>query len=108
MTCIYKVLTLARMEGVIPVPKKTTKSRKPMNAKIIQSGNSLALRVSSELAKMYGLSRGMEVSIEPEIHGFTVSRRDEENELDRLASLIDDENRHALEEWGAPKGREVW
>ncbi|GAB6280262.1 MAG: hypothetical protein STSR0007_03220 [Thermovirga sp.] len=77
-----------RMEGVIPVPKKTTRNRKPMNAKIIQSGNSLALRVSSELATMYGLSRGMEVSIEPEKFGFTVSRRDEGNELDRLVSLI--------------------
>ena len=93
---------------MIPVTKKITKDRKPMNAKIIQSGNSLALRVSSELATMYGLSRGMEVSIEPEKHGFTVSRKDEGDELDRLVSLIDDENRHALEEWGAPEGREVW
>ena len=90
------------------MPKKITRDRKPMNAKIIQSGNSLALRVSSELATMYGLSRGMEVSIEPEKHGFTVSRKDEGDELDRLVSLIDDENRHALEEWGAPEGREVW
>jgi len=96
------------MEGVIPVPKKITGRRKPMNAKIIQSGNSLALRVSSELATMYGLSRGMEVSIEPEKFGFTVSRKDEGDELDRLVSLIDDENRHAPEEWGAPEGREIW
>lgn len=90
------------------MPSKTTRNRKPMNAKIIQSGNSLALRVSSELATMYGLSRGMEVSIEPEKFGFTVSRKDKGNELDRLVSLINGENRHALEEWGAPEGREVW
>lgn len=90
------------------MPKKTTKNRKPMNAKIIQSGNSLALRVSSELATMYGLSRGTEVSIDPEKHGFTVSRRETENELDQLAALIDDANRHEPEEWGAPEGREVW
>lgn len=79
-----------------------------MNAKIIQSGNSLALRVSSELATMYGLSRGMEVSIDPEKHGFTVSRRDAESRLDQLVSLINDANRHEPEEWGAPEGREVW
>jgi antitoxin component of MazEF toxin-antitoxin module len=96
------------MEGVISMPKKITGRRKPMNAKIIQSGNSLALRVSSELATMYGLSRGMEVSIEPERSGFTVRRRDEGGELDRLVSLINGENRHVLEDWGAPEGREVW
>lgn len=88
--------------------KKTLKTRKPVKGKIIQSGNSLALRIPSEVAKMYGLSKGAEVSIDPEKHGFKVSPSKEDIKLDQLVSLINDRNRHEVEDWGVPEGREVW
>lgn len=88
--------------------KKTVRMRKPVKGKIIQSGNSLALRIPSEVAKMYGLSKGAEVSIDTEKHGFKVSPTQEEIKLYQLVSLINDNNRHEVEDWGVPEGREVW
>ena len=88
--------------------KKSVKEQEVIKGKIFKAGNSLALRIPSEVSKRYELVKGSSIVIHPEKNGFKIKPDQEDYDLKKLVSLINDNNRHDLEDWGVPEGNEVW
>jgi len=88
--------------------RKTVKDKLQIKGKVFRAGNSLALRIPSEISKKYDLVKGSEVILDSEKNGFKVRPEKEDLNLERLVSMINDRNRHGLEDWGSTEGNEVW
>jgi len=87
---------------------KDVKDRIQIKGKVFRAGNSLALRIPSDIARKYGFEKGSNILIDTERNGFKVKPDKNNPDLDKLVLLINDKNRHDLEDWGEPEGNEVW
>lgn len=76
--------------------------------KIARWGNSLAVRLPREVAERAALREGEEIELSVEDGAVILRRRAWRYDLDELVSGITEENRHEEQEWGEPRGREVW
>ncbi len=73
--------------------------------RVMKWGNSLAIRVPADIARMYGLDKGSYVAIVPERDGLKIKCQ---SDLERMLDQITEENRHSLVDWGDRAGNEVW
>jgi len=71
-------------------------------------GNSLAIRIPSTLARQAGLDCGSAVTLSATDEGFNVRKCKRQPTLEELLSLVTEENRHDIADWGRPRGKEVW
>ena len=81
-----------------------------MNTKVQKWGNSLAVRLPSELAKKLSVTDGTSVRL-TERNGvveLTRVKKPEAYSLKELLSRITPENMHAETDWGVPVGKEIW
>jgi len=78
-----------------------------MNTKIKKWGNSLALRIPSELAKDIGLSEETDVKIRVD-NGNIIITPLSKITLEELLTQITDENIHDEVDFGASIGSEIW
>ncbi|HPI99065.1 MAG TPA: hypothetical protein PLV56_09990 [Synergistales bacterium] len=88
--------------------RKNVKEKAIIKGRVFRAGNSLALRIPSEISKRYDLIKGSGIIIHTEKNGFKVKPDKEDLSLEKLVSLINENNRHDLEDWGSPEGNEVW
>lgn len=78
-----------------------------MNTKIKKWGNSLALRIPSELAKDIGLSEETDVKIRVD-NGNIIITPISEITLEELLMQVTDDNIHNEVDFGKPTGKEIW
>ena len=88
--------------------RKNVKEKTVIKGKVFRAGNSLALRIPSEISKKYALVKGSDITIQTEKNGFKVKPDKDSSSLAKLVSLINENNRHDLEDWGCREGNEVW
>ncbi len=79
-----------------------------MNTKIKKWGNSLALRIPSELAKDIGLSEETDVKIRVDNGNIIIITPLSKITLEELLTQITDENIHDEVDFGASIGSEIW
>ena len=80
-----------------------------MTTTIRKWGNSLGLRIPRDIAKDVGLNEGKEVTIKK--HGVELVIRPLKKrhiDIDAMIRKITPDNRHALIDWGPPRGKEIW
>lgn len=70
-----------------------------MKTRVRKWGNSLAVRITADLAKDLNLSDGVEVEIAPVNGGLLLRKRKREYTLDELLAQITPENIHRETEW---------
>lgn len=78
-----------------------------MQTRVQRWGNSLALRIPKPFADDLGLAAdgAVEVTISK---GRLIVMPAASPTLSELLAGITDKNRHALEDWGSPVGKEAW
>jgi len=80
-----------------------------MTTKVQKWGNSLAVRLPKEAAKSVGLRQGSVVSIISTDDLISIKPVSKPKEtLAQMVRKITKKNRHALIDWGAPVGKEIW
>ena len=81
-----------------------------MNTKVQKWGNSLAVRLPSDIAKKLSITDGTSVRLSEKNGVVQLSRisKPESYSLKELLSRITPENMHEEVDWGAPVGKEIW
>lgn len=85
-----------------------------MSTKVQKWGNSLALRLPKEIAADLNIKEGSEIMIESKAKKIIIKplrkikRKANTPTLEELVGKITNNNRHPLEDWGSPVGKEVW
>ncbi len=81
-----------------------------MNTKVQKWGNSLAVRLPSDIAKKLSITDGTSVRLSEKNGVVELSRitKPESYSLKELLARITPENMHAEVDWGAPVGKEIW
>ncbi len=81
-----------------------------MTTKIAKWGNSLAVRLSREVAEGFDLEEGSIVEVFSNLHEITI-RPAKETKVYALSDLLKDirpGNIHRETTWGRPRGKEIW
>jgi antitoxin MazE len=81
-----------------------------MTTTIQKWGNSLAVRLSKEVAESFSLDEGSVVSVVAKDNEIVIRRAENRKNvsLSELVKGITPKNIHKAVEWGAPRGKEVW
>ncbi len=81
-----------------------------MTTTIQKWGNSLAVRISKEVASDFELLEGSTVQIIATGNGIMIKpvEKLQKYTLDELVKKITPDNKHKLVDWGSPKGKEIW
>jgi antitoxin MazE len=81
-----------------------------MKVEFLKWGNSLALRVPKAFAQEVGASEGKaaELTVENGALVVKVAKKRRRYSLESLLDGITEENKHAVSDWGTPRGNEVW
>ena len=76
---------------------------------LVKWGNSSAVRIPKRVLERAQLREGDPVEFDVEGQGVIVMRAAKPiPELDELVAGITSKNRHGEQDWGKPKGKEVW
>ncbi len=80
-----------------------------MVVKIKKWGNSLAVRLSKQLAESMSITEGSQVQIIAKGDAIIVKPvKDAAESFQVLVDQITPENRHDAVDWGEPVGKEIW
>lgn len=81
-----------------------------MSTVIQKWGNSLGVRIPSDLARKQRLTEGESVEVVETKRGveIRVVKNDRDINLSSMVKRITSENLHEKEGWGGPRGHEVW
>jgi antitoxin MazE len=80
-----------------------------MEVKVRRWGNSLGLRIPKPIAREVGIEEGSEVDLSVKDGDLVVRPlRRGKHSLKDLIRRITEENRHEVEDFGPPAGKEVW
>jgi antitoxin MazE len=81
-----------------------------MTTTIQKWGNSLAVRLSKEVAESFSLNEGSVVSVFAKDKEIIIkpAQKTQKYTLDELVKKITPENKHTLVDLGSPKGKEIW
>ncbi len=81
-----------------------------MTTKVQKWGNSLAVRISSGVAKRLGLKAGSRVLTRETAREIIIEpvRAEHEETLEELIAQITPENRYGKIDWGSRRGNEIW
>ena len=82
-----------------------------MLRRIQKWGNSLAVRIPAEIARIGNISEGTSVEIAYRDGRIVITApqsRRRRYSVDELVAQITEENRHGPVDWGRPVGREAW
>lgn len=90
------------MVAAIKSPKREAE------VKVMQWGNSLAIRIPMSIAKRVSLNKGTCLDMVATAEGFRVKKRPCGLTLEDIVSRITEQNRHELENWGPDVGNEMW
>ena len=72
-------------------------------------GNSFAVRIPLEAMQRLGLREGEELSVSDTVDGLSLTPvMPSARTLKEMVKRINPQNRHAEQEWGAARGKEVW
>ncbi|MCI0542467.1 AbrB/MazE/SpoVT family DNA-binding domain-containing protein [bacterium] len=81
-----------------------------MTTKIAKWGNSLAVRLSREVAEDFDLEEGSVVEITSDMHEITIrpTKETKKYEFSDLVRVIRPGNVHKETDWSSPRGKEIW
>lgn len=71
-------------------------------------GNSLGIRIPSNLVKKYGMNDGSTVEFVPKKEGIVLIPKSKKLRLVEMLAKISPENLHSEEDFGENVGNEVW
>ena len=87
---------------------KHKKGEVKVTTKIQKWGNSLAVRIPSNVADEIKLAQGSDVELRIENQELKIVPAKKKPTLEELMAQITPENRHGEVDWGEPEGAEVW
>jgi antitoxin MazE len=76
--------------------------------RLVKWGNSRAVRIPKTIIERAKLQEGDELEIQVEEGRITMEPVSEKLTLESLVGGITPKNRHQVEDWGKPVGREPW
>lgn len=80
-----------------------------METKILKWGNSLGVRLPSDIAKRQSLQAGSVVVVEETDGAITIKVAKQKQEtLAELVAQMREQNQPDLIDWGEPRGAEIW
>jgi len=71
-------------------------------------GNSLGIRIPSNLVKEYGMNDGSTVELIQKKEGIILVPKSKKSQLMEMLAKIDTDNLHSEEDFGSTEGNEVW
>lgn len=75
-----------------------------ITATVTKWGNSLGIRIPQTIATQIGVKENSNVTIKVDGERMIVERG---QSLEEMLSMVTDENKHALVDFGAPRGKEM-
>ena len=79
-----------------------------METVIKKWGNSLGIRIPSNLTKEYGMSDGSTVEFIQRKEGLVLVPKNKKSQLFEMLAKVDAKNLHSEEDFGSSEGNEVW
>ncbi|WP_407703067.1 AbrB/MazE/SpoVT family DNA-binding domain-containing protein [Virgibacillus tibetensis] len=87
---------------------KDNKGEVRVTTKIQKWGNSLAVRIPSNIADEIKITQGSDVELRIENQELKIVPAKKKPTLEELMAKITPENRHGEIDWGKPEGDELW
>lgn len=79
-----------------------------MTTKVQKWGNSLAVRIPSEVINHFNIEQGSEIEIKVVENEIKLIPKKQKPKLEELMAKITEDNQHDEIDFGKPEGKEVW